>query len=237
MLMRTRMTFSQAEATEILRQSPLFAGLEIDVMTLLAAGAHRGDYRGEQMIRPAGQIWTRVDIVGTGLVKRASITRGGTERVMQLAGPGEVVGLAEVLAGRPAWSQLVAVERSALLSVDVAALRRAMVVSPTLAATLLESLARRQGEAEQELVLRDTCSATQRVLAYLLRLHGCADLPKYGETIVRLPARKQLIAARVGLTPESLSRALRDLTKCGLARVKGRELRLNNAEIARATQH
>ena len=47
-----------------------------------------------------------------------------------------------------------------------------------------------------------------------------------GKTVVTLDIRKGLIAARLSLTPETFSRALRDLSEAGLISVRGRHVTL-----------
>ena len=55
-------------------------------------------------------------------------------------------------------------------------------------------------------------SSTERLANYLLRLHGRLD----GAETFDLPVEKRKIASQLGMTPESLSRALRTLDKYGV---------------------
>lgn len=232
MLMRAIPQFSPTETLAVLRRTEAFSSAGEPALEELRRGARRLDVRGGRSIRGAGQAADSVEIVISGLIKRTSFSLAGCERVVELLGRGELIGLAEAFARQPGWTELVAVDDCVLLSIDAAAVRGAVTVEPRLALCLLESLAHRQAEVEGELVARDTGSAVQRVLAYLVRLSGLRSLPATGVTQIELPARKQLIAARVGLTPESLSRVLRELTDAGLAACDGRTLSLDNAALA-----
>lgn len=231
MLMRVIPRFSPNETLSILRRAAAFNTAGDAALEELRGGARRMDVRGGRSIRGAGHAAESVEIVISGLIKRTSFSFGGNERVVELLGRDDLIGLAEAFARQPGWTELVAVDDCVLLSIDAAAVRRAVTAEPMLALRLLESLAHRQAEVEGELVARDTGSAVQRVLAYLIRLAGVRNLPPTGVTQIELPARKQLIAARVGLTPESLSRVLRELTDAGLAACDGRTLSLDNAAL------
>jgi CRP/FNR family transcriptional activator FtrB len=88
------------------------------------------------------------------------------------------------------------------------AIERLIVRDANFAHTIVEHLAHRVlafvGEIEAN-VLR---SGMQRVAAYLDELAAPAD----GEWIVQLPTTKTLVASRLGMKKETLSRLLRDLS-------------------------
>lgn len=236
MLMRVIPRFSTTDTLGVLRRTDAFRDVGDLALVELCEGARRIDLRAGHSLRPAGQPANSVEIVISGLLKRTSFSLAGSERVVELLGRDALIGLAEAFARQPGWTELVAVDPCVLLSIDAAAVRRAVTAEPLLALRLLESLAHRQAEVESELVVRDSGSAVQRVIAYLVRLSGLRSLPATGVTRVELPARKQLIAARVGLTPESLSRVLRQLVDTGLAVIDGRTLSLDNEALATLRQ-
>ena len=75
-------------------------------------------------------------------------------------------------------------------------------------------------------------SATQRIIAYMLGAAGAGSWDLAGATgtstapeatsaSVQLPALKQVLASRLGMTPETFSRAMRSLTAEGLIQVNG----------------
>ncbi|WP_226842750.1 Crp/Fnr family transcriptional regulator, partial [Acidithiobacillus thiooxidans] len=63
-------------------------------------------------------------------------------------------------------------------------------------------------------------SAEQRLVSYLLDLCPALD----AAAVVELPAKKSAVAARLGLTPETLSRLLSRMRKAGLITVNRRVL-------------
>ena len=74
-------------------------------------------------------------------------------------------------------------------------------------------------------------SSTQRVIGFLLHLAGA---PASGSATFELPASKHIIASRLNLTPETLSRILHSLSETGLIAVKGRHITVQ--DMARLRQ-
>lgn len=219
------------ELARFLGQVALFSGLSAASLGELASAGRSVDYRKAQVICDVGQWPACLFVVLSGVVKRSSVSIGGQEKVQELISTGQTFGEAELFAGRQYAVSTLAVDPCALLSIDGERVRRLMESEPRLAAKLVARLAHRQLEVEAEVVASHSKSGCERVLEYLLQLAG-DRLPATGETRLHLVSSKQLIASRIGLTPESFSRALRDLSNSGLLIVNGRTLRLMNAQIA-----
>ena len=79
-------------------------------------------------------------------------------------------------------------------------------------------------------------SSTQRVIGYLLQLADTAPCsPAQGKTEIELPTSKQVIASRLSLTPETLSRIFHELSDVGLISVHGKHIVIHDA--ARLAEH
>mgnify|MGYP006164983605 CR=1 FL=1 len=63
----------------------------------------------------------------------------------------------------------------------------------------------------------------QRVIGYLLQVAD-SDVPSE----IALPTSKQVIASRLNLTPETLSRIFHDLSDAGLISVQGKRITLHD---------
>ena len=83
-------------------------------------------------------------------------------------------------------------------------------------------------------------SSIQRVIGYLLQLaEGTPCAPgagaAQGRAEVELPTSKQVIASRLSLTPETLSRIFHELSDMGLISVHGKHIVIH--DIARLAEH
>jgi CRP/FNR family transcriptional activator FtrB len=94
------------------------------------------------------------------------------------------------------------------------------------AARLLAGYWRRLVQQIKDLKLR---SGPQRLAGYLLGLAAGAP----GPVVVELPGDRKLVAARLGMTPESLSRAFLALRAVGVGGA-GRRVRLEDPDRLRA---
>jgi CRP-like cAMP-binding protein len=93
----------------------------------------------------------------------------------------------------------------------------------TFARKLLAGMAIRLHGLIQDVETYSLRSSTQRVIGYLLQV---ADNDAPCE--IALPTSKQVIASRLNLTPETLSRIFHDLSDAGLITVQGKRVSLHD---------
>lgn len=223
---------NRMKTREILNDLPLFAGVAPVQLETLAQGCRKLHVEKGQIIVRAGSMATAMHCLLAGHVKRTTAPCGSNEKVLDLLYPGQTFGEAEILAGRPHASFAVAIEPSLLLGIDASSLREAMRHDAQLNERLIASLARRQLDMETDIIASRSLNGSQRILDYLMLQTGGLTGAR-GETPLVLPTSKQLIASRLGLTPETLSRGLRELSDAGLIVVDGKHVLLQNAPITR----
>lgn len=188
----------------------------------LAAGA---------LLHGAGDRMGQLFVVHTGRLKLVRPTPGGHDRLIRVAGPGDVVGEHEFLTGERPDHYVQAIEDARLCVFDHAALGRLVATHPPIAVAMLRSLSERLTDAERR-VARASVDVPARLAGYLLDLP--ADTLK-GQARVTLPLPKKDIASYLGTTAESLSRALGRLQADGLVTVDGRRVSLLNPDALEAT--
>lgn len=171
--------------------------------------------RGE---RPAG-----VFAIVHGAAKARLRPAQGDEVIVELLGPGGTFGQASSLLGHASKLDVVALEESLVLEIDAAALTAQMARDARLARNLASALAAKvealTGELEHSLL-----PALQRLAGYLLSIAG----PDAGE--VHLPVSKTVVAARLGMKKETLSRLFAHLSRLGVIAVGRREIRILERE-------
>lgn len=216
---------------KILRELPLFSGTAPRHLGELARASRCVTFQKDQTIYRAGDAANKIYLLLSGQVKVALLGNRGNEKVIDVIEAGETFAEAELFGAHPYRASALAVKPSRVLSIGGEKLGHAMATDSDIALRIMRKLAKRQMEMEAELAANHYCSSSQRLLSYLLSLadpsHEHAE-----ETVVTLTVSKQLLASRLDMQPESLSRILRNLFKSGLIKVERRRIRLNNFRIA-----
>lgn len=206
-----------------LQRFTLFQGLAAPVLERIGrSAAYREGKKGEQ-IYWQGEIPRAFYGVVSGHVRRAVASPEGDERVIDILAPGDCFGLAEILGTSPYASFAEAVEPVVILRISREGLMEAMGEHPALALRLLGAMAEQHLSFERDVAACFFQSGTARLLDYLLREAEPILRPE-GDTILELPVSKRLIAARIGITAETLSRAFRELSDADLISVSGRKI-------------
>jgi len=164
-----------------------------------------------------------------GSVKVSLRGQDGEERVLQLVSAGQTFGEAKSLLGRECRCDAVALADSKLVVVPAAAIFNLMDREPRFARAMALLLAERTlellGEVESAMQ-----RGAQRLASYLGSLAETGTGDGNGGCIVRLPVSKTLVAARLGVKKETLSRLLRQLAADGLIEVARREISILDRE-------
>jgi CRP/FNR family transcriptional activator FtrB len=123
-----------------------------------------------------------------------------------------------------------AIEESRILMLPADELRRIISTETAFAAAMARALARHWRLLVKQIKELKLKSASQRLGSYLI-----AKAPaREGATSFRLAEERKMIAARLGMTPESLSRAFAQLKDAG---VSGRGRTIEIADVTRLRDH
>ena len=199
-------------------------------MTLDALAAHAVVHRvpaGSHLFEPA-EIPVFAQFLLVGGIELLAV-RGSVETLVELLLPVDLIVPAAVLTDQPYLMRARVHEEAHLLLVQAEAFREAVALDHAFCRAVLGCLAaqfRRQVRMQKSLKLR---SAKERVGCYLVSLLGQTET----DAAVRLPIEKHLIAAQLGMTRETFSRALSGMGKFGI-HVVGDVVHIEDATIARA---
>lgn len=136
-----------------------------------------------------------------------------SQAVLAIHGPGQAFMVAEALTpggAFPATAETVSQAR--VLVLDAGRLRGAIAADVRIARAMLAAAALNLCALVNHVEELKTMTAPARLADFILDLSGARS----GSAEVGLPYEKQLIANRLGMTPESLSRALAQLEKHGV---------------------
>lgn len=179
----------------------------------------------------AGEISDGVYAIQEGLVKLVGPGPRNHPRIVDLLGPGDIVGLGAVF-GRKFSFDTVAITDLTACYGSIGSFRSLVGSNASVALGLADHLSCVVDREAERLRGLGTNTATERVAAFLVD----GRLPRRGPDRVLLPLRRRELAALLGVAPETVARSLTRLASEGLIRVSSREITILDDEglISRA---
>lgn len=213
----------------LLKRIPLFSELsDADLERV-------GRYTRDRHIARSEVLFQRGDqphgfyFVVSGQVKLAFSSPQGTEKVVEIVGPMQSFGEAVMFMNKPYPVFAEALTETTLIHIGQAVVSELIDQDPSFAHKLLAGMSIRLHSLVHDVETYSLRSSIQRVIGYLLQVAD-SDLP----CEIDLPTSKQVIASRLNLTPETLSRIFHDLSESGLISVHGKHITLHDpARLAR----
>lgn len=197
----------------VLKRLALFAGvLEEQVRDLLLPSMVR-EFPSGTMLFLHGDPAESFYVIFDGWVKLFRETEDGHESVIHVIAPGESFAEAAIFDKSTFPVSGVTVGPSRLLVVPAGPFIRSIHDDPDLALNLLASMARFNRKLVRQLEQLTVKSSAERVALFLTELCQARD----GQCAVDLPHDKSLVAARLGMQPETLSRSLAKLRSIGVS--------------------
>ena len=221
----TRLT--DADLT-LLRAHPMFSALDrvlFDDLSLSVTISHADK---NQVLFSAGDKAEHFFIITDGAVRLFRSDPDGGEATVGLFRREQSFGEAAIFLERAFPVTAEAIKDSRLVRVNAVGIVRRIRQEPSLALGLLASMSVHLKDLVDEISLLRTPRASHRVAAFLL---GLAP-GQTGAVRFDLPYAKTLVAQRLGITPESLSRAFAELRDIGVA-VKRRTITISDVEKLR----
>jgi len=150
------------------------------------------------------------------------------ERVLRLVSSGQTFGESAALLGRASSYDAIALADCTVVVVPAAQVLSLLERDARFARQLVTALAETKFGLLSELETATLPRGAQRLAHYLGSLAEPAELP--GQFVAGLPASKTLIASRLDMKKETLSRLLRSLAAQGVILVRGREISILDRE-------
>lgn len=213
---------------DLVAQAPLFGDLPAADLALLMEGAQAVAYPDAGLLFSQGDKADRFFVLVAGRVSLFALTEAGDQSIIEVFDAVTSFAEAAILSsGRfPLNCEVAAGSR--LVHVAAAPFLRRLAANPRLGTLLLAGLARWQMRLVREIADLKGRSPAQRLAAFLVALAHGAD----GSAQVRLPLAKADLASRIGIAPESLSRALARLKAVGVES-RGREVVITDRDALR----
>lgn len=217
----------------ILSRVSLFTELSADQLANIAANTREKRLAKGEMLFQKGDPAKGFYVVVFGQIKLAFPSSQGNEKVVDIVGPRQSFGEALMFMDKsyPLFAE--ALTDTLLLHVASGALFDALNKDASLVRHMLAGLSQRLHALVNDVESYCLYSSIQRVIGYLLQ-----QCPQEGDgsgsVAVSLPVSKQVVASRLNLTPETLSRIFHDLSATGLIAVQGKQITIHDIEKLKA---
>ncbi len=207
--------------SDFIRDIPLLAGLTDEEKNTLLKEGRICSFGRRQTIFRQGDPLNNFYIICSGTVQLCRETPDGREITLDILSAGHFACLTEIFELSNVYMlNAVAVNDVSLVSLPKAWLLETAKKNGVFALNLLSAISRQSRTTEVNAEHQATMSAPQLLACYLQ--HLCAD-NNFNPRGFDLPVSKSLIASRLGMEIETLSRALPVLQKYGIS-VRGKQV-------------
>ncbi len=213
---------------DLVVRAPLFAGIERHQLLALLDGANVASYGETGLLFSQGDKADRFFLVLDGRVNLFALTDKGDQTIIEVFEKGWTFAEAAMFSSGKFPLNAEVAANSRLLSIPVGPFLRRLSEHRELAFKMLSALSRWQRHLLNEIAELKSKSPVQRLGSFLLDLAGADE----GAVGVRLPVTKTVLASRIGIAPESLSRAIARLRSVGVES-RGRDLIITDVAALR----
>ncbi len=224
------------EAARELRRAYLFADMAEEHLNALFQTAHDIHLNAGDALFRQGQPAERFFFLRDGMVKLFRLSPEGDEKIIEIMQPGQTFAEAVMFMGThgryPVNAE--AVNESRLYAIEQKSFLNLLRESSDACFGLLGSMSRRLHMLVNQIESLTLQNATYRLVAYLLE-----QIPRDVKTSpeVQLTTPKGVIASRLAIQPETLSRILAKLRQGGLIDVHGNHITVRDVQALRNLVH
>jgi CRP/FNR family transcriptional regulator, dissimilatory nitrate respiration regulator len=218
---------------EVLARLPLFSELNTDEISMLLPGVREYRACANEMLFNKGDRLDGIYVVVTGQVKLSIPSQQGAEKVIGTLNAGAAFAEAIVFLDIPCPVSAQAMQDSVLLVANKKVLLDVLDCDPRFGRKMLASLSMKLHQLMADMETCTLMNSVQRVVCFLSHQAPEQTAAQYE---VRLDTSKQMLASRLSLAPETLSRVLHHLVTVGLIEVKGRTLKVMDAQRLKSLQ-
>lgn len=208
------------------RRLPLFASLSPAVIDRLLRTASLEDVPARTFLLRVGEIPETLCVLVDGLVQLLTPTEGDDEATILLLQPVTCFITAAVMRREKLLMSARTVRPSRVLRIEAQTVRDLFDEDRAFAHAIMDDLCRNYRNAVRELKNMRMLTGFQRLIAWILAMQAQSDTPAE----ISLPFDKALLAGRLGIAPETLSRDLARLAPLGVT-VRGRKLRITQTHM------
>lgn len=190
---------------------------------LRQAGTERF-YRAGRPVYDEGRTARNLAVLLDGRVKVATTTRDGTNLLLALRGPGDLIGEQSTLVGEERTATVTAIDDVRLLVVPYEDFEALLATHPAMAATLVRTLVARVRESDAHRIELEQ-DADERLARQLIRLAERFGRSTPGGAVrIDLPLTQEELAGLTWASRGSVAEGLRRLRAAGLVETARRQI-------------
>lgn len=227
------MSERKVDVCGMLANLPLFRQLDADEIKNLAQGTFEHRVSKNEILFQKGDPPHGFYVVAYGQIKLSFPSVNGAEKVVEIIGPGQSFGEAVMFMEKPYPVSAQALADTLVLHIAKPAIFAVIERGPEFARKMLAGMSIRLHGLIHDVEAYSLRSGMQRMIGFLLEQPH--NITPNGMEI-ELPACKSVVASRLNLTPETLSRILHTLSEQALLSVHGRTIIVHDAERLRRHQ-
>lgn len=223
-------TVGRARVRELIRNVPIFNHLDATTAADLERLGEVREYRAGAVVVGQDDPGDSLFVLAAGKVKVVLFGRQGREIILTMfKTPGDFFGEMSLLDDEPRSATVVAVEPATLFVLSRTAFRAHVEAQPRTALRVLQELSRRLRQADRvigNLALLDVWGRVAGKLRDLARTDGVET--EEGVVLKDRPTQSE-IAAMVGTSRETVSRAISEFTRRGFIQASGKKMLLRRS--------
>jgi CRP-like cAMP-binding protein len=210
---------------KILEKSPVFENCDAASLTIFAAQSTIITAEKGQVLFVHEDKAKRFFVIIHGWVKLFRETLDGSQAIIDILPAKNIFGETSVFEEDSYPYSAEAVESTKLISIPLSVLKSEIDQNPKMIMAMLSYMAKMRRQQDRELEHLVIQNAPQRIGCFLLRLTNQNEI---GPIKIQLPYDKSLVAARLGMQPETFSRALTKLKEATGLEINGATISLSD---------
>lgn len=214
-----------SEILEIIKSNPHFKNCSAAFFANLRTSAAITHHDKGHILFVNGEAAERFYLIKSGWVKLFRETLDGTQAIIDIFTTGHIFAETAIFEDNKYPYSAEIVEPAEIIALPLQALKNEIESNNKLALSMLSTMTGYGRRQEQEIEHMSLQSAPQRIGCFLLRL---ADQNARGEVKIQLPYDKMLVASRLGMQPETFSRALNKLKEKTGIKIHGATIEIDS---------
>ncbi len=211
---------------ELLRKVTIFSQMGDKDIDLLAAGTVERIFEKDALIVGAEDPGDALFVVAAGKVKVVLYGESGREVILSVLRDGDFFGEMSLLDNQPRSANVRAIEPTRALVLSRDTFHQTLQRAPQVAIAVLGEMSRRLRRADESIGNLALLDVYGRVARFLLDLAKHDGVTREDGTEIRERPTQQHIAAMVGTSRETVSRALNEFQRRGLIAMDGKTILL-----------